>query len=63
MKANVGSADKIIRIIIGIALLSLLIFLDGGAKYIGLIGIIPILTALFSFCPLYTIFGISTKKE
>ena len=57
---NVGSVDKVVRVIIGIAILSLLVFLDGNARYLGLIGIIPLATALFGFCPLYKIFGIST---
>ena len=57
---NVGSVDKVIRVIIGIAILSLLVFLDGNARYLGLIGIIPLATALFGFCPLYKIFVIIT---
>jgi hypothetical protein len=60
MNVNVGSADKIIRIIIGIALLSMLLWVPGNAKYWGLIGIIPIVTALMGWCPAYAIFGIKT---
>lgn len=63
MKPNVGTVDRVIRIIIGIVLLSLLVFLDGGLRYIGLIGLIPIFTALFKFCPLYTMFGINTNDS
>jgi len=62
MKQNVGSVDRVIRVIIGLVLLSLLFFLDGGARWFGLIGIVPLLTALISFCPLYTILGINTKS-
>jgi len=62
MKQNVGSVDRIIRVIIGIVLLSLLFFLDGSARWLGLIGIVPLLTAFISFCPLYTILGINTKS-
>ena len=62
MKANVGTADRIVRIILGVALLSLFFIVDGGLKYIGLIGIILLLTAFIKFCPLYTIFGIKTNK-
>lgn len=57
---NVGSADKIIRYIIGVALLSLLFIIPGNLKFVGLIGLVPILTAAFSFCPLYAMFGIKT---
>jgi len=59
---NVGRIDKIIRVIIGIAFLSLLFLVEGNLKYLGLIGIIPILTAAISFCPIYRIFGIRTNK-
>lgn len=59
---NVGRIDKVIRIIIGLSLLSLLYFMDGNLKYLGLIGLVPILTATVSYCPLYSIFGIKTCK-
>lgn len=55
MKKNVGSIDRVIRIVIGILLLSLLIILKGRIRLIGLIGILPIATALFSYCPLYAV--------
>lgn len=60
MKANIGTADRVIRIVIGLILLSLLFILDGSIKYIGLIGIVPLLTAFIKFCPLYTLFKINT---
>lgn len=62
MKQNVGSTDRLVRIILGIAILSLLVFLNGGIKWIGLIGLIPLLTGLFNFCPIYALLGISTNK-
>lgn len=62
MQANVGTVDKVIRVIIGLVLLSLLFFLDGGIRWIGIIGLVPILTALFGYCPLYSIFKINTNK-
>lgn len=60
MKANIGTADRVIRIVVGLILLSLLFILDGSIKYIGLIGIVPLLTAFIKFCPLYTLFKINT---
>lgn len=60
MKANVGSADKVVRLILGVALLSLLFVAEGGLRYLGLIGLIPLATALMSWCPLYSLFGLST---
>lgn len=61
MKKNIGSIDKFFRIILGIILLSLYFF--GPQTSWGLLGIIPILTALIGFCPLYLPFNISTHKE
>lgn len=60
MKANVGTTDRIIRIILGIVILSLFFILEGNMKYLGLIGLVPLLTAFIKFCPLYTLFGINT---
>ncbi|MBK8793789.1 MAG: DUF2892 domain-containing protein [Holophaga sp.] len=60
MNANVGSIDKAIRVLVGLGLLSLFYFLDGNARYLGLIGLVPLLTAVMSFCPIYTLLGLST---
>jgi len=62
MKVNVGSVDRVIRVIVGLALLSLVFLLNGEIRWIGLIGVIPLLTAVVSFCPLYTILGISSRS-
>ena len=62
MDANVGTVDKVVRVIIGLVLLALLFVLDGGIRWIGLIGLVPILTALFGYCPLYTLFKINTNN-
>jgi Protein of unknown function (DUF2892) len=61
MTTNVGSADRVIRIIIGIALLWYALLAPAtGYNWIGWIGIIPIVTALVGYCPLYSILGVST---
>jgi hypothetical protein len=60
MKNNVGSIDKVLRIVIGIALLSMLFLVEGSAKWFGLIGIVPLGTALVGWCPLYSVLGVST---
>jgi len=62
MEKNVGDIDKIIRIVIGLALLSLIFILQGNARWLGLIGIIPIFTVVTRWCPAYSIFGINTCK-
>ena len=57
-KTNVGTIDRIARVAIGLALLSLTV--TGPHSMWGLIGVIPIATAIFSICPLYSMLGIST---
>lgn len=61
MTKNVGSIDRILRIVVGLALLAGF-FLNSGGSYswLYLIGIVPLATGLMSTCPLYSIFGIST---
>lgn len=59
---NVGSVDKVFKLIIGLGLLSLLFLVNGNLKYLGLIGVVPILAATVKVCPLYSIFGINTCK-
>ena len=60
MKVNIGSADKVVRIVVGLALLSLVVLVHGKARWFGLIGLVPLLTALMGFCPLYTLLGMNT---
>ena len=65
MAHNVGTADRILRIIVGIILIAYAIplgFPATGWNWVGWIGIIPILTAIFSFCPLYALLGMSTGE-
>ena len=57
MKQNVGGIDKVLRIVVGLGLLSLLFLLEGSAKWYGLIGLVPLGTALMGYCPLYSILG------
>jgi Protein of unknown function (DUF2892) len=57
---NVGTVDRAIRIVIGIALLSLIFILEGSARWLGLIGLVPLATAMIRWCPLYTALGIKT---
>ncbi len=63
MRKNVGSTDKIIRFIIALGLFSLFFFLEGDAKYFGLLGIVPLATGMLNYCPLFTVLGISTVEK
>ena len=58
MKTNVGGIDRILRIIVGAVLIVLAGM--GTIGWWGYIGVVPLLTGLFRFCPLYTLLGIKT---
>ena len=60
MLKNVGSADRNIRIGLGIAIIIVGVVLQ---SWWGLVGLLPLLTAGLNFCPLYAIIGISTNKK
>lgn len=58
MKINVGSTDRALRIIVGLVLIGLAA--SGTIGLWGWIGIVPLATGIFKFCPAYAIFGLST---
>ncbi len=58
MTRNVGSIDRILRIVLGLALIALT--LTGAIGVWGWIGLVPLATAAMGFCPLYTVLGFST---
>ncbi len=57
MKCNVGKTDRIIREVIGLAIILAGFYFK---SWWGAVGLVPLLTALFRFCPAYVPFGIST---
>jgi hypothetical protein len=60
---NVGGIDRVLRIIVGLALLAFALkigFPETGWNWIGWIGIVPLATAALGICPAYSIFGISS---
>ena len=60
MKSNVGSADRIVRFVIGIVIIALGFYFK---SWWGVIGIVPIITASLNFCPAYNLIGVTTKKK
>jgi hypothetical protein len=60
MKANIGSGDQTLRLVVGIVLLSLVLIVDSDWRWLGLIGLAPLLTAVVRVCPLYSILGVNT---
>ena len=62
MEQNVGGVDRVVRIVVGLGLLSLLFLLEGNARWWGLIGLVPLATGALGWCPAYLPFGIKTCK-
>ncbi len=58
MKTNVGGIDKILRIVVGIALIAMAALGVVGAW--GWIGVVPLLTGLLGSCPAYSLLGVNT---
>lgn len=60
-KTNVGAMDRMLRIILGVGLLSLVFV--GPQTQLGWIGLVPLLTGLMSTCPIYSVFGWSSRGK
>jgi uncharacterized membrane protein YccC len=62
MSTNVGAIDRAVRILVGLALMSLALGLIPGwpATAWGWIGIVPFLTGIVGYCPAYSLLGVST---
>ncbi|MNY46488.1 hypothetical protein D3C86_1816710 [compost metagenome] len=58
MKANIGTIDRSLRIVAGLLLIGL--SLSGVIGVWGWIGLVPLATGIFRFCPVYTLLGIKT---
>lgn len=61
MSTNVGGIDRILRIVVGLALIAgFFLNPDASLRWLYLIGIVPLATGLLSTCPLYSLLGINT---
>jgi len=60
MTPNVGGIDRGIRLVAGTVLLVLAAMLDGDVRWYGLVGIVPVASALFRYSALYALLGVST---
>ncbi|MGD9867012.1 MAG: DUF2892 domain-containing protein [Hyphomicrobiales bacterium] len=66
MTRNVGGIDRVLRFVVGLALIAYAIplgFPQTGWNWVGWIGVVPLLTAVFSTCPAYSLIGVSTCKR
>jgi hypothetical protein len=57
---NVGGIDRILRILVGLAVIAWGVY---AHNWLGAIGLVPLVTGLFSWCPVYFPFGLSTRKS
>jgi Inner membrane protein YgaP-like, transmembrane domain len=60
MKVNIGQIERVVRIVVGIGILSLAFV--GPKSPWAYLGILPVLTGLAGWCPPYALFGISTVR-
>jgi hypothetical protein len=60
MKKNIGDVERVIRVIIGIAILSLAFI--GPKSPWAYLGIVPLVTGVLGWCPPYSLLGISTRR-
>ena len=63
MEANVGSADRNVRVIAGVLLLVLAVVFHGWWSLLGLVGLVLLFTAFTGFCLLYVPFRINTAEK
>ncbi len=58
MKVNEGTIDRVLRVVLGLGLLSMVFW--GPQTNLGLIGLVPLLTGVVGICPLYSVLGFNT---
>lgn len=63
MKCNMDKVEKVIRMVVGLGMLSLVFILRDPSRFFGLIGIIPLTTGIVGTCPIYSLLGINTCKS
>jgi hypothetical protein len=65
MSVNVGTIDRMLRVVIGLVLIAFAVplgFPSTGWNWIGWIGVMPIITAIVGYCPAYSVAGCSTSR-
>ncbi|HTY66589.1 MAG TPA: DUF2892 domain-containing protein [Alphaproteobacteria bacterium] len=63
MRENIGTRDRVLRVVIGLAVLSTVFWVEGSIRWFGLIGLVPLGTALFGTCPFYAALGMTSRNE
>lgn len=62
MQRNLGTIDRVVRVVLGVMILGLYGALPSPWRYLTLFGIILIASAMVSFCPIYNVLGLGTRK-
>jgi len=63
LKVNEGTIDRVLRVVLGAALIAgYFLNPDGAWSWLYWIGVVPLLTGAAGWCPLYSVFGINTCK-
>ena len=62
MQANVGSADRAVRIAAGLVIVALYFVLEGANRWWALVGLVPLATGFAGWCPAYRLLGIRTCR-
>jgi hypothetical protein len=63
MVHNVGTLDRVIRIVIGLGILSMLYLVESSARWWGLVGLVPLVSGIVSYCPFYHAAGVDTIEN
>jgi len=61
MKMNTGNVDRVLRVVLGLVILSALFWIKGDWRWVGLVGLVPLATGLVGWCALYALLGIGTR--
>ncbi len=61
MTRNEGTVDRVVRVQLGVVLLVLACF--GPRLWLGLVGLVPLVTGLVGYCPLYRLLGVHTTRS
>jgi hypothetical protein len=63
MKQNIGPIERILRIALGIGLLTVTYLIDSNLRWFGLIGVVPLVTGVLGLCPTYLALGIRIEED
>ncbi|MCC6472470.1 MAG: DUF2892 domain-containing protein [Burkholderiales bacterium] len=63
MPANLGSFDRLIRVLSGLALLCMAVLLQGAERWWGAVGLLPLASGLAGWCPVCAVLDISTRDD